>query len=218
MDSRHNGPSLFQFRGSTNLPTMNLPKLFVAALLILPTVALRAQTSSDTGFYAGASLGGTKFDFSLYRPGIFSDATYRDTHLAWKVNAGYQFTTRWGVELGYVDLGRVDYRSQIVTIAGTPPLVSSGGIDTTAFTLAGTAALPLNDRFSLFAKLGAYDWKSSTSNAQTQSTYRDRSTDAFAGVGFRYQLTPKVSVVVESEHFLGDDRNIVVSTGLRYKF
>lgn len=85
---------------------MNLPKLFVAVLLLLPSVALRAQTSSDTGFYAGASLGGTKFAFSnihsfTSQPGM----TVRDDHLSWKVNAGYQISPTWGIEAGYANLG-----------------------------------------------------------------------------------------------------------------
>jgi OOP family OmpA-OmpF porin len=200
---------------------MHLPKpsiIAIIAIALLPISILRAQEPFVPGFYAGASLGGTKFDFSLYRPTVYSDATYRDTHLAWKVNAGYQFSPKWGIELGYVDLGRVDYRSEVTVVTGLPPLRSHGGIDTTALTLAGTATLPLGDRFGLFAKLGAYDWKSSTDDAVSQTTYRDRSTNAFAGLGLNYKLTPKVSLVLESEHFLGDERNLVVSSGLRFRF
>ena len=56
---------------------------------------------------------------------------------SWSLYGGYQFNQTWGLELGYADLGR--YR----------------GSDIESWSLAGTATLPLGERWSLLGKMGA---------------------------------------------------------------
>lgn len=95
---------------------------------------------------------------------------------SWKLYGGYQFNPIWGVELGYNDLGQ--YR----------------GADLESWTLAGTATMPLNERWSLLGKLGL------ASNRPQFLGSGDR-TGLLAGVGVGYTLTRNVGLRLEYEDF-----------------
>ena len=82
---------------------------------------------------------------------------------AWKVYGGYQFSPTWGLELGYTDLGR------------------NRGADAEAWSLAATATLPINERWSLLAKLGA---------SENHVRFHDvgKRADLLMGVGVGYAI------------------------------
>src|ERR1035437_3684757 len=77
---------------------------------------------------------------------------------SWKLYGGYQFNSTWGLELGYTDLGR--FR----------------GSDIDSWSLAGTATLPLGERWSLRGKLGA-------ARNHPHFTGATNHTDVLAGLG-----------------------------------
>ena len=95
---------------------------------------------------------------------------------SWKAYAGYQFSPIWGLELGYTDLGR------------------NRGADAESWSLAGTATLPLNERWSLLAKLGA---------AENHVHFHDRGrhADLLMGVGVGYAINKNVGLRLEYEDF-----------------
>lgn len=95
---------------------------------------------------------------------------------SWKVYGGYQFTPTWGVELGYTDLGK--YR----------------GAEVESWSLAGTATLPLADRWSLFGKLGL-----ARNNAEFVGAEQKSST--LVGVGVGYTLNQNLGLRLEYEDY-----------------
>ncbi len=70
-----------------------------------------AANAQDAGFYAGGSIGQAKANQGC--DGIPISCDNKDT--SWQISGGYQFNKNFGVELGYVDLGKVTASG---TIAG----------------------------------------------------------------------------------------------------
>jgi len=95
---------------------------------------------------------------------------------SWKLYGGFQFNPTWGLELGYNDLGR--FR----------------GSDIHSWTLAGTATLPLGERWSLLGKLGAA-WN------HPKFTGASNHTDLLAGIGVGYSMTKNLGLRLEYEDF-----------------
>jgi OOP family OmpA-OmpF porin len=99
---------------------------------------------------------------------------------SYKIYGGYQFTKNWGVEVGYNDLGN-GYNVNF-NFAGLP---GSGSVKIDNWYVAGTGTLPLGDRFSVFAKLGAVANHS----------------DVLVGVGAQYAFTRNWSARLEYEDY-----------------
>jgi len=93
-----------------------------------------------------------------------------------KIYGGFHFNPTWGVEVALTDLDR--YR----------------GSDIEAWSIAGTARMPIADRWSLMGKLGA------TSNRPKFSGGSNHS-DLLLGVGVGYSVTKNVGVRLEYEDF-----------------
>lgn len=119
---------------------------------------------------------------------------------SYKIYGGYQFTKNWGVEVGYDDLGNgynVDF-----TIAG---LSGNGSVKIDNWYVAGTGTLPLGDRFSVFAKLGAVANHSSLGNVCVAGACvpggSDNHTDVLVGAGVQYAFTRNWSARLEYEDY-----------------
>jgi OOP family OmpA-OmpF porin len=95
---------------------------------------------------------------------------------SWKVYGGYQFTPAWGVELGYTDLG--NYLGEEVE----------------SWSLAGTATLPMGQKWSLIGKLGF-----ARNNAEAPAASQKSST--LMGVGVGYALNPNLGLRLEYEDY-----------------
>jgi OOP family OmpA-OmpF porin len=95
---------------------------------------------------------------------------------SWKVYGGHQFNPTWGAELGYTDLG--NFR----------------GAEVESWSLAGTATLPMSERWSLLAKLGV-----ARNNAEAFGARQKTST--LAGVGVSYALNERVGLRLEYEDY-----------------
>jgi OOP family OmpA-OmpF porin len=174
----------------------------VGTALILP-IAAQAE-----GAYIGASVG--RAESELKSGGM----SLKDSDTGFKLNAGYDFTKNFGVEIGYADLGK--------------PSISGGGFTATAeprsYYLAGTATYPIDEQFSVFAKAGVTRNRTKVS-ATGVSSDKFTHTDAILGVGAGYNFSKNVALVIEYENFgktvdeQGDTlKTDMVSIGLRYKF
>ena len=120
---------------------------------------------------------------------------------SWKLYGGFQFNPIWGLELGYTDLGR--YR----------------GSDIESWSMAGTGALPLSDRWSLLGKLGAASNRPSFAGASNH-------TGLLVGVGVGYSMAKNLGLRLEYEDFgklsnVGtgnNSRGSNLGLGLKYAF
>lgn len=175
-----------------------------------------AQAPQDVGFYLGGSLGYSALDFDtggLAAAGM-TTLTSDDNDWGWKLFAGYQFHRNWAVEGGYYDLGNYN-ASGVVTGTATPANVS---LKVKGWGLMAVGILPLQQNFSLFAKLGGF-WSDSSASATAgpfSAAVGDSNSDWLGGVGMSYNISRNLAVRAEAE-LIGSDVQFY-SIGLQFKF
>lgn len=177
--------------------------LFAAALF-----AAAPAFAGDFYFHASfgsvqANASATASDAALAqsgRTGIVSSLDTADSGA--KLHFGYAITPNWAIEGGFTKLGEVAY---------TATFTGGNRNETTAtdgFSLAVRGSLPVTEKLSAYAKLGAMNARQSSwgvtkvgatttavDNATTESTL------ATYGVGIGYRLCPGINVRVEHEVF-----------------
>ena len=183
-------------------------------------------------FYAGASLGQSKFKGACDTEAGITLSNCKDSDTAWKIFGGYQFTPNLAVELGYNDFGRIS--SDATVIVGGSTFTGNARIEATAFELTGVGSLPLGHQFSLYGKLGVYyaETKSSANVRQTtapfatgSSSASDNNTNLTFGFGARYDITRNIAMRAEWQRFskVGSDDTgkgdiDVLGVGVLYRF
>jgi OOP family OmpA-OmpF porin len=181
-----------------------MKKTLLIALLAAAAIAPAAQAETS---YLGASIGRSE-----QNPSIDGINTLKDT--AFKVTAGYMFNQTFGIEAGYVDLGKAEEKLGAFTIGSHPR----------ALYIAATGTIPLSDRFALTGKIGAANTRTTlTSTGDPEDKYKE--TSALIGIGATFAITPSMLAVVEYENFgkivKDDGENLkanMLSLGLRFKF
>lgn len=115
----------------------------LALLGLLASTTAVAQTES--GFYVGAGIGEATIEID--------DTGFDDSDTAFKVFGGYDINRFFAVEAAYFDGGTAEQE-----LAGMS-FVGSTEVDTSGFDLAALGRLPINDVFSVHAKIGiaSYD-------------------------------------------------------------
>jgi OOP family OmpA-OmpF porin len=157
----------------------------LAATGALHALPAAAQLASQTGFYAGGTLGGSSFSSGCRLGGSCDD---NDT--AFKIFGGYQVDKHFAGELGVVDLGRA--RS------------SAGGatdeVKARAWDLTAVASIPVVERFSVFGRLGLY-FARVEENTNFRGDSSHTNTDLTYGVGVRYDFTRNLAVRGELQRY-----------------
>jgi OOP family OmpA-OmpF porin len=176
-------------------------QLLVAMIGAALAVPFAAQAE---GAYVGVNAGSAKQTASS------SGYSGNDSETGFKLYGGYDFTQNFGIEGGYIDLGNANISNGPI----------SASIKSTALYVAGTATLPLNTQFSLFAKLGVTENRAESIGYPTNTK-----TSALIGVGAAYNINKNLSVVAEYEDFgkvyedpTANIKADMFSVGLRYKF
>ena len=151
---------------------------FVLALAAASTPAL----SQDAGWYAGISFGQSKVKDLCTGLGGLGITSCDDKDTALTVFGGYQINKNFGVELGYVTLGEVSATAPGVTVTA----------EAKGFELVGVGTVPLNQKFSLFGKLGFFRWDVDASAPGVSTS--ESGTDLTYGFGVKYDFTTKFAV------------------------
>jgi OOP family OmpA-OmpF porin len=183
-------------------------QLFAAVVGAALAFPLFAQAE---GAYIGANVGRSELKLS----GDFGSG--KDNKTGYKAYAGYDFTQNFGAEAGYVNFGKVKDSENNDSLS----------VDTSAFYVAATGTLPLNEQFSLFAKAGVSQnrTKITLSAFNVRESESNNKTSAIFGIGAAYNINKNLSAVAEYENFGkvasqdGDKLKAdLLSIGLRYKF
>ena len=124
---------------------MNIGKaVSTASLAVLAFVSSAAL--AESGLYVGGSVGSARLSKDLDSFTVDSESTpYRFT-IGWKLDDFF------ALEAGYHNFGTFEDR---FTLSGEPVDV---GLKADGFTLGITGSVPLSERFSLFARGGAFFW------------------------------------------------------------
>jgi len=187
--------------------------IIITAALAFATAASSAM-ADGTNYYGAVDIGQTKAkdactDNPLGVVGCEDNAT------AFRFAGGYQFGPMWGAEVSYGAYGKAS-------------MGSLGGIsadwEVSGFQVSGTGTFPLDDAFSLIAKLGiaSTELKLSGGGGGLSAT----STNLAFGFGAQYDFTQSVSVRAQYEDFgkVGDDNTTgtsnvsLLSAGVVFKF
>lgn len=202
--------------------------------------AAHAQSlPADAHAYIGGGLGQVnanpnKGDYADLTPGA-STNTGSDNSTAWKLYSGLQLDKNWGVEAAYAHLGQFQN-------SYSQPATNSSAVGTnklSAWSLAGTGTLPINEAFSLHAKAGIALLRSEYSFSGAGPGYvagdsgTDRSTNLLLGLGAQYNLTKNLAIRFDYDNYgkvgkssnnlsalgaTGDTKPSMLSANLQYSF
>jgi OmpA-OmpF porin, OOP family len=178
--------------------------------LLLSAVALSPLVAhAGNNWYGVVSVGQSTYDASKSETDeALSDAgltllssKLNDSDTGLKFQAGYQFTPNFAVEGGYVDLGRANYKVDLVGGNAKVDLHAYG------FNVDAVGVLPLGAGFSVFAKAGVIFARVDSDlsvNGGNGSYSDDASKNSFKptlGLGAAYELNETLSLRIEYERF-----------------
>lgn len=211
-----------------------------ATLFVMSCAMASAFAAEEAPWYGGISLGhgeakrtgswAEQTDLSFRGQGVTSLTTISTGSSAWKMFGGYQFDENFGVEASYARLGKFNGTSTVTApAAGT----GSGKWEADAFSVAAIGTLPIHEnRVAAFGKLGLAYTRLSVSATATGggtaaafSPSNDR-INPMLGVGIRFDLTKKVGLRAEFEHYnnvgeggkTGQSSVEMLSIGMQYRF
>lgn len=196
------------------MTSFSRPSLLTAALLCAyPATAVHAQ-SNDAYLYWGAGVGQsrlrvdeTRISEALATQNLVTTGIGHDErHVGYKVFLGYQFNRYFGAELGFFDLGKFGYTA---TTTPTGTLTSSFRVQGANLGLVGT--MPVTDRFSLLARVGAQAARTRSNVSGTGAVVvanerpSDRKNNLKIGLGMQYEMNRHLFLRAEVERFRVSD-------------
>jgi opacity protein-like surface antigen len=184
------------------------PGAFAQAQDVATSAAPRSFLPEKGRGYIGLSLGPSRYSAPCGATSFNCDSTDNSV----QIHTGTMPNNFWGVELGYIDMGRM----------------SRGGGTTRAqgFNLSLVAKAPLWQSLGVFGKLGT-TYGRTESSALLGSGVNNGSDRGFGlsyGAGVSYDFTPRLSATLAWDsndfRFAGSGRDTVRSTslGLQYKY
>jgi len=213
---------------------MNLSKVtgkfgLTAIVMLVSSCAL----ADESGWYVGANVGQSKaaIDDSRITNGLLSDGftttsiTDEDRDLGYKIFGGYQFNKNFALEGGYFDLGKFGFKATT-----QPPGTLNGDIRLRGLNLDVIGSLPITEKFSVFARLGANYAQASDSFTGTGSVNVLNSnpskfeTNPKVGLGLEYAFSDTLAMRAEVERYrindaVGNRGDInLVTVGFVYRF
>lgn len=163
------------------------------------------------GYYVGGNIGRAEQKADV------GYTSFKESATAYKLVGGYNYNKNFGAEIGYADLREVSVSGNGASVSSKP----------SAFYVAATGTLPLNEQFSLFGKLGvatAHE-KVTAKYGTTNVSSTDNRTTPYISVGAAFALNKEVSFVAEYENFgkvaKDGDANVkadMFSVGVHYSF
>jgi OOP family OmpA-OmpF porin len=182
--------------------------------LILAALALSCASAFAGNAYVGVNAGSATHTLTVDGVSLSESST------AFGGNAGYQFTSMFGIEAGYAAHGEAS------TKAGDYEI----GADPKSFYVAATVTFPVTPQISVFAKAGV-----ARSDTTVVSSYqgerwwvKEKDRSGVFGIGASYAFAPHLAIVAEYTNFGKVAKNDVdtrdslkvaqVSAGVRLSF
>ena len=210
----------------------------VLVLVALPIAAMLvaedAQAQND--WYIGAAVG--KADIDYKAADLTSDlsslgwtienATVDHSDTAWKIYGGWSMNQYFALELGWVDLGKIETRYSttippneidniLADTASVHPLTGDG------VTVAAVLRWPFADNFAVHGKAGLFAWNSDVDvrvvqGGTGQVLIDDSGTDAMYGLGLEWKFIDRWSLTAEWERYQLNDWVDTPTIGVRFTF
>ncbi len=182
---------------------MKNQSILIAAVL---AVLIPATTFAESGFVLGASVGSAELNEDFGGFDVDANST------AYRFTVSWKFNDYLAVQGGYHNFGRFDQTFDIEGEAVDVSLKADG------FTLGLVGILPLGERWSVFARSGAFFWDGDADiNNVTAATPED--TNFYFGAGVRMAIGEKLSLTADASRYdLDESASNVFSVGLGYAF
>jgi len=190
------------------------------ALACLSSVAFAQAKQQDAGWYVGGSVGrsNTGFsqqDYTMANAGVTESKDSHDT--AFKVLLGYNFDQHWALEGAFTSLGEPKYKysGTILGLTGN----GEAKLKNDAWSLSVKGALPINQQFDVFGRLG-WTYNRSDLTVSTSwpgfgmSSHHNRS-DVLVGVGLEFKPQKNWGIRAEYDNYgrFGNKWNTTSDTG-----
>lgn len=189
-----------------------MKKLIIAS--IMGAAASLSFSAHAEGGYVGLALEKPSYTFNA--PDTVTNKSKSGAGL--KLFGGHEFNNHLGIEAGYADFGNEKYA---FSVAGSPGTVDGRS---TSMYLAGRFAMPINDMFSAYAKLGAARTHFSASTTGIGSLYAasENKTGLYGAIGGEYNINKNAALSLEYENFgkmnSSKSNSGFFSLGVKYKF
>jgi OOP family OmpA-OmpF porin len=168
-----------------------LKTVFTLAACAAATLIAGAANAND--FYVGVS---RATPGEAYASFASADVVRNyNSPVALKLFGGAQLSEQFGIEAGYGDFGT--WKIANPASAGQQEV----RITSSVWYLAGKGSLALNQRFSVFGKLGIAGNRFNRSDSATAATSNFSSLRPMLGFGAEYNITKSVAAVLEYEYF-----------------
>jgi OOP family OmpA-OmpF porin len=191
------------------------PQHLLSCLAAIGCLAGPTAFAQDSGYaYGGMSIGQSRarIDQQRITSGLLGgglattnfDSDNTDT--AYKLFGGYQFSRHLALEAGYFNLGSFGF-----TATTAPPGTLNGRMWVQGLNLDLVGTLPLSERFSLTARVGAQHARTrdrfrSTGVVGVQNrTPTERDTNYKLGIGLQYEVSANMLVRLDAERYRVND-------------
>lgn len=144
---------------------------------------------------------------------------------AYGLNAGYRWQDTWGVEAGYVDLGRPKLKGFYYDGYASYPFTAE--VHTSGFTLGANGRWRITDSWHVNARLGAFFAKTRvTGGGYLHGDVSDNDTNLYFGAGLAYDFSSNLSVGLNVDRYQakadrlikGTNSAVVASATLEWRF
>ncbi len=194
---------------------MNINKITCAiSAVICVGMTLPAAAADRSGWYLGAGGGLARATIAeqeikadLLASGYqTSEFRFDDRDIGYKIFAGYQMNNYFALEGGYFDLGKFNYQATTI-----PAGSQFGELTFRGWNIDLVGTLPLTERSSLFARIGAHESTADVDFVGTGAVniltphYKKRSNHYKFGVGYEYQFSSALALRLEAERYRMDD-------------
>jgi OOP family OmpA-OmpF porin len=168
--------------------------LTAMAFTLLSSPAL----AQDKGLYLGLGAGMSEYKDACDE--IPAGVSCDDGDTATKIFGGYKFSPNFAVEAGYTDLGKAS-----ASQAG----VGSVSLEASGFEVVAVGIVPLNPKWSLYGKLGAFVWDVDLKDNGTGlvSSESESGTGLTYAFGVNWDFTRNLSARLEYQVYsdIGDE-------------
>jgi OOP family OmpA-OmpF porin len=171
-------------------------------------IAQAASAADDSGWYlgAGAGLTDTADDARLGVPDVpLLSGRTDDNKLSWSFAGGYRFSPHLAIELGYVDLGRIE--ADVGDLTGNTDARAGFGFSADGVTLALIGSFPIG-KWEPYLKAGVFHstteltYSGSVLGKGFGARFKGADEDALYGVGVRYAVNERVRIYLDATYFM----------------
>lgn len=184
-----------------------------------------------SNFYFSSAVGSSKTNLSnselknALASVPVNDFSLERKSTSYQVNLGYQYSQNWGIELGYLDLGKreitVDLGNMELEsffLAMEDHLADTG----IGYTASVNYSYSIYPDLSAYAKIGGFSWHNDISLSDGKGkklTLNEQSTSLFYGVGLTYHLSPNLSIFSGVEQVELERHSVTnVGFGVKWRF